>query len=295
MVSTMASRKKSDGGAERAKGRQRAQNKKTEAKYGLQGFTAQANKNLQNPRYIPTAKQSGMGIIEASGFGAAPSVGRAVAKVASSSRVIRAVQAVSRRVLPKEVGIHHSVTGPDGKLFRGTVRPSGKQGRTAMDQIPGNSYFWSTKGKGGPAKAAKEAEFQTRNIAENWILDEGTRASAYVTKVPRGTSMPDMNVPGSRARTVVGGQQIVRGVAGTGPVSRGTMSSLSASDLAKLTAGVKRAKAFEAASSTAKIAGIVATPSFVAGRALQAGTPNSSRNTKGRQSGGRTSGRAPKK
>lgn len=75
----MASKKK-DGGAERAKARKAVRNKRQEAKYGLQGFVKQANKNLKAPgKYIPTAWQSGMGIIEASGVG----VGKAVAKTAA--------------------------------------------------------------------------------------------------------------------------------------------------------------------------------------------------------------------
>ena len=57
MVSTMASRKK-DGGAARAEGRKRVQNKRQEAKYGLQGFTAQANKNLQMSNFPSKAEQA---------------------------------------------------------------------------------------------------------------------------------------------------------------------------------------------------------------------------------------------
>ena len=57
-MSNMASRKKSDGGAARAAGRQRVQNKRTEAKYGLQGFTAQANKNLQTSIVPSKAEQA---------------------------------------------------------------------------------------------------------------------------------------------------------------------------------------------------------------------------------------------
>ena len=67
----MAKKKKSDGGAQRVNARRAVANKRKEKKYGLEGFTRQAEKNLKAPgRYIPTARQSGLGIIEASGFGA---------------------------------------------------------------------------------------------------------------------------------------------------------------------------------------------------------------------------------
>lgn len=115
IVSNMASRKK-DGGAARAEGRKRVQNKRTEAKYGLQGFTKQAEANLRAPgRYIPTARQSGMGIIEASGFGNAVSVGRAAARLTSSAPVRGLVRSVGRVVKgalgPKTYyGVHGSAT-----------------------------------------------------------------------------------------------------------------------------------------------------------------------------------------
>ena len=53
----MASRKK-DGGAQRAEARRKVANKKTEKKYGLEGFTKQAEKNLKSP-ILPTNKEMG--------------------------------------------------------------------------------------------------------------------------------------------------------------------------------------------------------------------------------------------
>ena len=122
MVSNMASRKK-DGGAARAEGRRRVQNKRTEAKYGLQGFTKQAEANLRAPgRYSPTARQSGMGIIEASGFGAAASVGRVV-KGALGSRTYYGVHGSAttglRQITPRigssSAATNRAVAGTYGK------------------------------------------------------------------------------------------------------------------------------------------------------------------------------------
>ena len=80
MVSTMAARKKSDGGAARSEGRKRAQNKRQEAKYGLQGFTAQANRNLATSRVIPRAQETAMAGL---GLSAGSAIGQAGLRVAS--------------------------------------------------------------------------------------------------------------------------------------------------------------------------------------------------------------------
>jgi len=200
-----------------------------------------------------------------------PSVGRQVSAFAfgpSDSRIsqagvggyrnaiIAAGRKVANKFLPSEIGVHHSVTGVSGKPFTGSVKPSGTQGRTAMDQTPGNSYFWNTKGKGGAQKAASEANFQTKNIGDKWLLDPGQRASAQITRIPRGKSMQDVNLPGSAARTVVGGQKVIKSIASSAPTNPSGLTAFSQSDVKAIASAVKKAKAVEAAKSAAKISGV---------------------------------------
>lgn len=71
--------KKKDGGAARAEGRRRVQNKRTEAKYGLQGFTAQANRNLSKP-IIPRAQETAMAGLGISAGSAVAAAGAAIGR-----------------------------------------------------------------------------------------------------------------------------------------------------------------------------------------------------------------------
>jgi len=163
------------------------------------------------------------------------------------------------RLLPSQIGLHHSVTPPTGAPFTGAVRVSVRNsGLTAMDQKAGYSYFWDVgKGKSGISKAVREADFQTRNIADKILIDEGQKAAAYVTKIPRNVAGSDMNVPGTIAREVKGTQKIVDTVVGSGSVYRGGMTQFSPQDLEKLSRAIQVAKQKEFLISAAKISGII--------------------------------------
>lgn len=192
----------------------------------------------------------------AAGYGAAKVAGKAASKVAN-------------RVLPAEIGVHHSVA-MTGQPFTGTVRGS-KAGRslTAMDQQAGQSYFWTTKGRGGAAKAANEVKFQTEEIAFKYVdfPDEST-AMGYVTRIPRGISKADPNLLGSTARQVAGGtQKVIKSVAGTGKPYYAVGKSFTDADAARLANAVRVAKAAEVTKSAAKIGGAAA---GVAGAAVVA-------------------------
>lgn len=172
---------------------------------------------------------------------------------------------LKQEFLPAEIGVHHSVTSP--RTMRGIpvppskqmfdyVLPSGKHGFTANDQIPGYSYFWSTDRFGGAARAVKEADWQTRRIADVRILDEGQDAAVYLTRVPRGTSIDDANIPGTHGRAVKGGQNVIGSFRGTGDLHPGSeMRVLTPQDMRDAAAAINRAKIAEKAKSAAKIAG----------------------------------------
>jgi len=170
-----------------------------------------------------------------------------------------AAGAVAKKFLPSQIGLHHSVTSPTGAPFTGTVKASVQnKGLTAMDQKAGYSYFWDVgKGKSGISKAVREADFQTRNIADKIIFDEGQKAAAYVTKIPRGVAQSDTNVPGTIARQVKGTQKIVDTVTGSGSVYRGGMTQFSPQDLEKVRRAIQVAKRKEYLISAAKISGAI--------------------------------------
>lgn len=193
--------------------------------------------------------------------------GRALAKTGVARKVL---PKVVQKVFPAEIGVHHSVA-MKGQPFTGTVRGS-KAGRslTAMDQQAGQSYFWSTKGRGGASKAAQEVKFQTEEIAFKYVdFPETSTSMGYVTKVPRGMAKVDPNLPGSTARQVAGGtQKIVKSVAGTGDPYYAVAKSFTDEDVRKLTNAVRAAKAVEVAKSAAKIGG----PAGIVGGAAAAVT-----------------------
>ena len=183
---------------------------------------------------------------------AAGAVGAGVGKAAG-----KVLPKVLRSVLPAEVGVHHSVA-MKGQPFTGAIRGS-KAGRslTAMDQQAGQSYFWSTKGKGGAAKAANEVKFQTEEIANKYVdFPDASTAVGYVTRVPRGIAKADPNLLGSIARQVAGGtQKVVKSIPGTGNPYGAVAKSFTSEDVIKLTRAVQQAKAVELAKSSAKIGG----------------------------------------
>jgi hypothetical protein len=189
----------------------------------------------------------------AAGVGAGKAV-TGVAKVAAKTGI---PQRVAAKVLPREIGVHHSVT-MTGKPFTGAVRSS-NTGRslTAMDQKAGQSYFWSTRGRGGAAKAANEVKFQTEEIAQKYVdFPNASTAVGYVTRVPRGAAKADPNLLGSTARQVPGGtQRVIRSVTGRGPAMGAIDKSFTSEDVIKLTRAVQQAKVVELAKSSAKIGG----------------------------------------
>jgi hypothetical protein len=204
----------------------------------------------------------------AAGVGAAKVLGKVLPKVA-------------QKVLPAEIGVHHSVA-MKGQPFTGTVRGS-KAGRslTAMDQQAGQSYFWSTKGRGGASKAAQEVKFQTEEIGFKYVdFPETSTSMGYVTKVPRGAAKVDPNLPGSTARQVAGGtQKVVKSVAGTGNPYYAVAKSFSDEDVRRLTNAVRAAKAVEVAKSAAKIGG----PAGVVGGAAVGVTKKRGRGSKNKR------------
>jgi len=191
---------------------------------------------------------------------AAVNLGAAATGVVAAKVAGKAASKVANKLLPAEIGVHHSVA-MTGKPFTGTVRGS-KAGRslTAMDQQAGQSYFWSTKGKGGAAKAANEVKFQTEEIGFKYVdfPDEST-AMGYVTRIPRGTAKFDPNLPSSIARQVAGGtQKVIKSVAGTGERYYAVAKSFTDADAARLANAVRLAKTAEVAKSGAKIGGVAA-------------------------------------
>ena len=191
---------------------------------------------------------------------AAVNLGAAATGVVAAKVAGKAASKVANKLLPAEIGVHHSVA-MTGKPFTGTVRGS-KAGRslTAMDQQAGQSYFWSTKGKGGAAQAANEVKFQTEEIGFKYVdfPDEST-AMGYVTRIPRGTAKFDPNLPSSIARQVAGGtQKVIKSVAGTGERYYAVAKSFTDADAARLANAVRLAKTAEVAKSGAKIGGVAA-------------------------------------
>jgi len=172
------------------------------------------------------------------------------------SLAARAVSA-GRSLLPKEVGIHHSVS-KTGKAFTGKVLPSvAKRGVTALDQVAGQSYMWTTKGLGGAKRAANEAAFQVKEIAEKYVTFPGTPAAVgYVTRVARGVAKADPNLPGSIARSIKGSQKVVKSVVGSGGPQGILEKSFTRENVQALTRAAQAAKLAEYAKSAAKIGGV---------------------------------------
>jgi hypothetical protein len=195
--------------------------------------------------------------INAAALGTGYIVGKAAVTAAGAVTKTGVVPRIVNKFLPSQIGVHHSVTQSTGMPFTGTVRPSvANKGLTAMDQKPGYSYFWDTgKGKSGINRAVQEVDFQTKNIADKWLLDPGQTAVGYATKIARGAGKLDTNVPGTIAREVKGTQKIVKTVTASGPVYRGGMTSFSPQDLQQLSKAIQIAKQKELLISAAKIGG----------------------------------------
>ena len=213
---------------------------------GMIGAGVQGNKAL--------AKQAA---INAAALGTGYVAGKAAVTAAGAVTKTGVVPRIVNKFLPSQIGVHHSVTQSTGIPFTGTVRPSvANKGLTAMDQKPGYSYFWDTgKGKSGINRAVQEVDFQTKNIADKWLLDPGQTAVGYATKIARGAGKLDTNVPGTIAREVKGTQKIVKTVTASGPVYRGGMTSFSPQDLQQLSKAIQIAKQKELLISAAKIGG----------------------------------------
>lgn len=180
--------KKKDGGAARAEGRRRVQNKRTEAKYGLQGFTKQAEANLRAPgRYLPTAQQSGEGIIAASGFGATGAVASVVSKGVSKAATRIGTgfgQSVFRQLTSK---IKPTSAASKIKNLRGTVVTDlgvGRGGymvtpRLTPNQVSGIAKGQVTRASNQAARSAAIAEQGARSMAKKIVpIATGTTAAA---------------------------------------------------------------------------------------------------------------------
>lgn len=217
---------------------------------GLVKAGTQGNKAL--------AKQAA---INAAALGAGYVAGKAIQTAAGAVVKSGVGRQTINKILPSQIGVHHSVTPESGLPFTKIVQPSvANKSLTAMDQKVGYSYFWDTgKGKSGINKAVSEVDFQTKEIADKWILDSGQRAVGYVTKSPRGVATADTNVPGTIARELKGSQKIVNTVVASGPTYRGGMTSFSPQDLQKLSRAIQVAKQKELLKSGSKIVGAVAT------------------------------------
>lgn len=201
-------RKKTDGGAIRAEGRKRVQNKRQEAKYGLQGFTAQANKNLNAPgRYLPTRQQTGMGIIEASGFGAAASVGRAAVPLKGFAHSLGRAVSNARRV---DVGLHVSPRSGLPRIIPSTIRTGTGMGPTpkypTLDNVTyktGGAFgrFWPR------TRPVKEVVRQSVGLGDTHFGRQGYEA--YVTKSKWGRRDPETFSGSAR---IVPSQQVIGSV-----------------------------------------------------------------------------------
>lgn len=191
----------------------------------------------------------------AAGAAAAKVAGKVLTQTDVAGRVVSAGQSL----LPKEIGIHHSVS-KTGKAFTGEVLPSvAKRGVTAMDQVAGQSYMWTTKGLGGAKKAANEAAFQVKEIAEKYVTFPGNPAAVgYVTRVARGAAKADPNLPGSIARSIKGSQKVVKSVVGSGGPQGILEKSFTRENVEALTRAAQAAKLVEYAKSAAKIGGVAA-------------------------------------
>ena len=146
-----------------------------------------------------------------------------------------AARSVGNFFAPRQVGVHHTLYGRglDAPLFKPwntpRVRPSTSYGATAGDQIPGMSYFWSGRGRGGSAAAANEAKGQTNLMFQNYVLEPGTQGVGKVVTSPRFGPRPDPNLLGTRATMVQGPRLRVTGevAARSGPLSSADSSLLS--------------------------------------------------------------------
>ena len=235
---------------------------------------ARSGSNTPSALYKTAAVNVAAGAVGAVVARGASAAGRAVVKTGIPAKV-------ARSVLPSEIGIHHSVA-MKGQPFTGKVVGSKTtRSLTAMDQQSGQSYFWSTKGKGGAAKAANEVKFQTDEIANKYVdFPDASTAVGYVTKVPRGTAKVDPNLPGSTARQVAGGtQKVIQSVTGTGPTMGAIGRVFTSEDVIKLTRAVQQAKAVEFAKSVAKIGGVAG----VVGGIASAATKKSGRGNKNKR------------
>jgi len=180
ILSTMASKKK-DGGASRAAGRARVNNKRQEAKYGLQGFTGQVNANLARPRFGTPQEVAVAGAFAGAGR-AAPKVGRAVANTGIPNRVINAITR-------QQVIVHGSPTRGIKTLVPKTPKanPAGTTAVYGMNPSTVNARVGS-----GPLNLAQ--------IARDYADAGGNlKGSAYIAKVVK-SSITNPSSVGSKAK-----------------------------------------------------------------------------------------------
>lgn len=134
---------------------------------------------------------------------------RNLALLAATAGAARGVGAVAPRIANSllgrttEIGLHHS---PNPNIT-GMIKPSvANRGITAMDQVPGYSYFWNVD---DPATAALEARNQADLIFERFIPEDSWQRSAYITRMLKNLVEEDPNIPGTIGRRVFGGQEVL--------------------------------------------------------------------------------------
>lgn len=127
----------------------------------------------------------------------------------AASGAARGIGAVAPRIAKgllgrtTEIGLHHS---PNPNIVD-IIKPSvAKRGITAMDQVPGYSYFWNVD---DPARAAIEARNQADMIFERFIPEDSWQRTAYITRALKNLVEEDPNIPGTIGRRVFGGQEVL--------------------------------------------------------------------------------------
>lgn len=144
----------------------------------------------------------------------------------------KAIQGLGN-VLDREIGIHHSMTPALNIIEPSGVRPQ----TTAMDAIPGYTYFWSTRPgdvvreavhnnnksllslveelikKNQVERSAEGAIFNLNKIDTYRLPEDWWQAHAYMVNVPKGLTSVDENVlrnsASMAARKILGPAQVV--------------------------------------------------------------------------------------
>lgn len=157
----MAAKKKFDGGAARAQGRKKVHNKRQEARYGMQGFTAQANRNLQQP-VLGRPQDTAIAGIGVSSAGVGRLAGRAIARTGVPARIANVVTR-------QKVIVHGTPNRIQGNFIRPAAGSPGSPNEAVV-------FGWNPRHKGSKQFVPSSAREYT----------QGT-GSAVVAKVPKSS------------------------------------------------------------------------------------------------------------